>query len=95
MPEFLNGIGPELPVKTNCVQTPTAPVKQKAIDIMKRQLPSQTLEEQFLCPSTRKAPLSESIRLGAQLMLQKAVELEVIAAGRSETGGGAVRLWHS
>ena len=44
---------------------------------MKRQLPSQTLEEQFLSPSTRKAPLSESIRLGAQLMLQKAVELEV------------------
>jgi hypothetical protein len=44
---------------------------------MKRQLPSQTLEEQFLSPSTRKAPLSESIRLAAQLMLQKAVELEV------------------
>ena len=44
---------------------------------MKRQLPSQTLEEQFLSPTTRKAPLSESIRLGAQLMLQKAVELEV------------------
>ncbi|HEY5914880.1 MAG TPA: transposase [Verrucomicrobiae bacterium] len=44
---------------------------------MKRQLPSQTLEEQFLSPSTRKTPLSESIRLGAQLMLQKAVELEV------------------
>jgi hypothetical protein len=44
---------------------------------MKRQLPSQTLEEQFLSRSTRKAPLSESIRLGAQLMLQKAVELEV------------------
>jgi len=44
---------------------------------MKRQLPSQTLEEQFLSPATRQAPLSESIRLGAQLMLQKAVELEV------------------
>ena len=44
---------------------------------MKRQLPSQTLEEQFLSPSTRKAPLSESIRLAAQLMLQKAIELEV------------------
>ena len=44
---------------------------------MKRQLPSQTLEEQFFSPSTRKAPLSESIRMGAQLMLQKAVELEV------------------
>lgn len=44
---------------------------------MKRQLPSQTLEEQFLSPATRKAPLSETIRLGAQLMLQKAVELEV------------------
>jgi transposase-like protein len=44
---------------------------------MKRKLPSQTLEEQFFSPVTRKAPLSESIRLGAQLMLQKAVELEV------------------
>ena len=44
---------------------------------MKRQLPSQTLEEQFLSPATRKRPLSETIRLGAQLMLQKAVELEV------------------
>src|SRR6266566_3984438 len=44
---------------------------------MKRQLPSQTLEEEFLGLATRKAPLSESIRLGAQLMLQKAVELEV------------------
>ena len=44
---------------------------------MKRQLPSQTLEEHFLNPDTRQAPLSETIRLGAQLMLQKAVELEV------------------
>lgn len=44
---------------------------------MKRQLPSQTLEEQFLSPATRQAPLSDSVRLGAQLMLQKAVELEV------------------
>ena len=44
---------------------------------MKRQLPSQLLEEQFLSPATRQAPLSEPIRLGAQLMLQKAVELEV------------------
>jgi hypothetical protein len=44
---------------------------------MKRQLPSQPLQEQFFSPATRRAPLSESIRLGAQLMLQKAVELEV------------------
>jgi putative transposase len=44
---------------------------------MKRQLPSQTLEEHFLNPDTRRAPLSKTIRLGAQLMLQKAVELEV------------------
>ena len=44
---------------------------------MKRQLPSQLLEEQFFGLATRHAPLSESIRLGAQLMLQKAVELEV------------------
>ena len=38
---------------------------------MKRQLPSQTLEEQFLSPATRNAPLSENIRLGAQLMLPR------------------------
>jgi len=44
---------------------------------MKRQLPSQTLDEQFLRPDTRRAPLSETIRLVAPLMLQKAVELEV------------------
>ena len=44
---------------------------------MKRQLPRQTLETQFLSPHTRQAPLSETIRLGTQLMLQKAVELEV------------------
>ena len=44
---------------------------------MKRQLPSQLLESQFLDPATRNTPLSETIRLGAQLMLQKAIELEV------------------
>ena len=44
---------------------------------MKRQLPSQLLEQQLFSLATRQAPLSESIRLGAQLMLQKAVELEV------------------
>jgi len=44
---------------------------------MKRQLPSQLLEEQFLGLATRRAPLPDSIRLGAQLMLQKAIELEV------------------
>ena len=44
---------------------------------MKRQLPSQLLENQFLSPDTRRAPLSETIRPGAQLVLQKAVELEV------------------
>jgi putative transposase len=44
---------------------------------MKRQLPSKLLQEQFFSLATRQAPLSESIRLGAQLMLQKAVELEV------------------
>jgi len=44
---------------------------------MERQLPGQTLEEQFLSPDTKRAPLSETIRLGAQLALEKAVELEV------------------
>ena len=45
---------------------------------MKHQLPSQSLEVQFLNPDTRRAPGSETIRLGAQLMLQKAVELAVL-----------------
>jgi hypothetical protein len=45
---------------------------------MRRRLPSQTLEEHFLSPATRQGPLSETIRLGAQLVLQKAVELDVI-----------------
>lgn len=54
---------------------------------MKRQLPSQLLEEQFLSPDTRQAPRSETIRLGAQLMLQKAVELEVTEfLGRERSG---------
>ncbi|HOC01041.1 MAG TPA: transposase [Verrucomicrobiota bacterium] len=44
---------------------------------MKRQLPSQILEQQFFSLAARRAALSESIQLGAQLMLQKAVELEV------------------
>ncbi len=44
---------------------------------MKRQLPSQILEQQFFSLATRQAPLSESIQLGAQLILQKVVELEV------------------
>ncbi len=44
---------------------------------MKRQLPSQLLEDQFFGLATCHAPLSDSIRLGAQLMLLKAVELEV------------------
>ena len=44
---------------------------------MKRQLLSQILEQQFFSLAARRAPLSESIQLGAQVMLQKAVELEV------------------
>jgi len=44
---------------------------------MKRQLPRQAIEQQFFTPAIKRAPLSEIIRLGAQLMLQKAVELEV------------------
>jgi putative transposase len=44
---------------------------------MKRQLPSQPLEQQFFSLATRQAPLSDFIRVGAQLMLQNAVELEV------------------
>ena len=44
---------------------------------MKRQLPSQLMETEFLTLSSQRAPLSEAVRLAAQLMLQKAVELEV------------------
>jgi transposase-like protein len=45
---------------------------------MKHQLPSELLERQFYGLAARRPPLSEAIQLGAQLMLQKAVELEVI-----------------
>ncbi len=44
---------------------------------MKRQLPSQLLQEQIFSLATGRAALSESIRLGAQRMLQMPVELEV------------------
>lgn len=44
---------------------------------MKRRLPSQILEQHFFSLAARRAPLSEAIQLGAQLILQKAVELEV------------------
>jgi len=44
---------------------------------MKRILPSQQMEKQFLTLGSQKAPLSEAVRLAAQLMLQKAVEMEV------------------
>ncbi len=44
---------------------------------MKRQLPSQLMETEFLTLTNQRAPLSEAVRLAAQLMLQKAVELEV------------------
>jgi putative transposase len=54
---------------------------------MKRQLPSQILEQQFFSLAARRAPLSEAIQLGAQLMLQKAVELEVTEfLGREHCG---------
>ena len=52
---------------------------------MRRQLPSQTLEEQSLSPATRQAPLSESVRLGAQLMLQKVVE-DMLGMPKTVTG---------
>jgi hypothetical protein len=44
---------------------------------MKKTLPSQTMEKEFLALASQKAPLSEAVRLGAQLMLQKAAELKV------------------
>ena len=44
---------------------------------MKKLFPSPQLEKEFFSRATQRAPLSEAIRFGAQLMLQKAVELEV------------------
>ena len=43
---------------------------------MKKVLPSAVMEKEFLTLAGQKAPLSEAVRLAAQLMLQKAVELE-------------------
>ena len=51
---------------------------------MKRQLPNQILEEQFLSPDTRNAPLSKTIRLGAQLMLQVRNTIEAFESVRLE-----------
>ena len=57
---------------------------------MKRLLPSQQMEKEFLALAGQRAPLSEAVRLGAQLMLQKAVELEVsdfLGRGHYERSG--------
>lgn len=57
---------------------------------MKKLLPSQTMEKEFLALTSQKAPLSEAVRLAAQLMLQKAVELEVsdfLGRGHYERSG--------
>lgn len=40
---------------------------------MKKILPSQQMQNEFFSLASTDAPLSEAIRLGAQLMLQKAV----------------------
>jgi len=48
------------------------------------------MEKEFLTLAGQKAPLSEAVRLAAQLMLQKAVELEVsdfLGRGHYERGG--------
>lgn len=60
---------------------------------MKKLLPSQQLEKEFFSLATERAPLSEAIRLGAQLMLQKAVELEVslfLGRGHYERSGDQI-----
>lgn len=60
---------------------------------MKKILPSQQMEKQFLTLGSQKAPLSEAVRLAAQLMLQKAVELEVsdfLGRGHYERSGQEV-----
>lgn len=60
---------------------------------MKKLLPSQQLEKEFFSLATQRAPLSEAIRLGAQLMLQKAVELEVsqfLGRGHYERSGNQI-----
>jgi hypothetical protein len=41
---------------------------------MKRQLPSQFLERQFFGLDTRRTPLSASIQLSAEFMLQKLLQ---------------------
>ena len=57
---------------------------------MKKVLPSQTLAKEFLALASQKAPLSEAVRMAAQLMLQKAVELavsEFLGRGHYERSG--------
>ena len=58
---------------------------------MKKIAPSQKLEQAFFqAVSTSGKPLSEAARLGAQLMLQKALEEEVsefLGRGRYERSG--------
>jgi len=49
--------------------------------------PRQTLEEQFLSPDARRAPLFETIRLGAQLMLQKAFTAQSYKKGLEQAQG--------
>lgn len=44
---------------------------------MKKILPSQQMQNEFFSLASTDAPLSEAIRLGAQLMLQKTAEMEV------------------
>ncbi len=57
---------------------------------MKRLLPSQQMEKEFLAFAGQRAPLSDAVRLAAQLMLQKAVEVEVsdfLGRGHYERSG--------
>src|SRR2546428_2137739 len=57
---------------------------------MKKLLPSQTMEKEFLALAGQRAPLSDAVRLAAQLMLQKAVEVEVsdfLGRGHYERSG--------
>jgi transposase-like protein len=57
---------------------------------MKKILPSQQMEKEFSSLASQRAPLSEAVRLAAQLMLQKAVELEVsdfLGRGHYERSG--------
>src|SRR5438046_10753035 len=64
---------------------------------MKRLLPSQQMEKEFLAFAGQRAPLSDAVRLAAQLMLQKAAEVEVsdfLGRGHCERSSPEAEGWY-